>query len=142
MNKKSVVKIILLFCVSFFAISDVAAEEPPISMWQQILVNNSGQEVIVVTTNGYSKMGRPYVLKNGQSIKFYDSYNQFPIRLSNLKIVVIMNDIVVPDNLGDRNPQYERNYVEYPSDDKYSKGKLIYTFTESDYQYALNYGKK
>lgn len=143
MNKKSVVKIILLFCVSFFAISDVALAEIPLPVqWQQILVNNSGQEVIVVTTNGYSKMGRPYVLKNGQSIIFYYSEHQFPIHLSDLKIVVIMNNIVVPDNLGDRNPQYERNYVEYPSDDKYSNGKLIYTFTESDYQYALNYGKK
>lgn len=130
-----------LFIISFFVISDVGAEEPPISMWRQILVNNSGREVIIVTTKGNYNAGRPYVLKNGQSINFYDSYNKFPIGLSDLNIVVIMNNIVSPDNLGVRNPQDIQNYVEYPSDDQDIKGKLVYTFTESDYQYVLNYGK-
>lgn len=137
------IKIMLISLISCFAISNVGlADTPDPLLWQQILVNNSGQEVILVTTKGNNKSGRPYVLKNGQSINFHDSYDKIPIGLSDLNIVVIMNNIVVPDNLGDRNPQDEQNYVVYPSDNKDTKGKLVYTFTESDYQYALNYGKE
>lgn len=143
--RKSIKQIILLF-IFFFAISDSEATSPPPRppYWDLIFVNNSGHEVVVVATKYDNQYGSPFVLKNGQSVVYdcaYDYYDK-DFALRGWHMVVIMNNLVSLDKLGDRNPEQIKNYAEYPSEDPDGTGRLVYTFTESDYQYVVNYGKQ
>lgn len=100
--------------------------------------NKSGYDVILV---GIHKSDVPYevwtysenfILKNGErhTELFFDE-----LVGDNIDWRIYINGKYMVNNLGDRGPQKEENYVSHQKDE--SNIELIYTFTAEDYQNAL-----
>lgn len=105
----------------------------------RILVNESGYDVILV---GIAKSNDPYevwtysenfILKNGD--RYRNLFIDEELVGNRIDWRIYINGVYMVNNLGDRSPQKEENYVSQKKDE--SNIELIYTFTAEDYQNAL-----